>query len=104
MNREQICSFLYHNCNGRKKALSSAQIEQRLSISGNELRKQVNRLRRDGLPVASDAGGYYFAANAAEVYSTIKGLKKMRDGIDSAIEGLERAMDKFPAPVRGDDG
>ena len=104
MKKEQICSFIYYNCKGKSKALGSSKIEQMLRLSSNELRKQINRLRRDGIPIASDSDGYYFAANAAEVYSTIRSLSKMRDGIDSAIKGLERAMDKFSALSGGDAG
>ena len=41
--------------------------------------------------------GYYFAETAAEVYDTIRGLQKMRSGLDAAISGLERALEKFDA-------
>ena len=39
----------------------------------------------------------YFAETAAEVYDTIRGLQKMRSGLDAAISGLERALEKFDA-------
>ena len=30
-------------------------------------------------------------------YDTIRGLQKMRSGLDAAISGLERALEKFDA-------
>lgn len=41
------------------------------------------------------SGGYYYAETAAEVYATIRSLEKMRSGLDAAISGLERALEKF---------
>ena len=35
-------------------------------------------MRREGIPIASDQTGYYYAQTAGEVYSTIRNLKKMR--------------------------
>ena len=44
---------------------------------------------------AADQRGYYYAETAAEVYATIRSLEKMRSGLDAAISGLERALEKF---------
>ena len=52
-------------------------------------------LRREGDPIASSGNGYFYAENAAEVYATIRSLKKMRRGLDAAIEGLEMALARF---------
>lgn len=46
-------------------------------------------------PIAADQRGYYYAETAAEVYATIRSLEKMRSGVDAAISGLERALEKF---------
>ena len=58
------------------------------------------RLRRECIPIGSSSNGYYFAETAAEVYDTIKNLRRIRDGIDAAITGLECSMISF----RGGDG
>ena len=39
-------------------------------MSENELRKHVNRLRRECIPIGSSSNGYYFAETAAEVYES----------------------------------
>ena len=95
MNKEKVCSYLDTNCVGKKKVISSGQLEQKLHLSGNEIRKQINALRREAIPIASNSSGYFYAENAAEVYATIRSLQKMRFGLDAAITGLEHAMEKF---------
>lgn len=95
MNKETVNAYLEGNCRGRRRAVSSSRLEQKLNLSGNEIRKQVNALRRECVPIASSGDGYFYAENAAEVYATIRSLKKMRRGLDAAIEGLEAALVRF---------
>ena len=52
-------------------------------------------MRREGVPIASDQTGYYYAQTAGEVYGTIRTLKKMCSGLDAAITGLERSLNGF---------
>ena len=95
MTNETIARYLEIGCKGRANVISSRELERALSISGNELRRRINRLRRDTVPIAADQRGYYFAETAAEVYDTIRSMQKMRGGLDAAIAGLERALEKF---------
>ena len=95
MYKESVYAYLEGSCRGRRRAVSSQRLEQKLNLSGNAIRKQVNTLRREGEPIASSGNGYFYAENAAEVYATIRGLKKMRRGLDAAIEGLEMALARF---------
>lgn len=95
MTNETIVRYLEIGCKGRANVISSRELERALSISGNELRRRINRLRRDTVPIAADQRGYYYAETAAEVYDTIRSLQKMRGGLDAAIAGLERALEKF---------
>lgn len=97
MRKEQLCVYLYKNCRGKKKCASAKAIRSDLHMSENELRKHVNRLRRECIPIGSSSNGYYFAETAAEVYDTIKNLRRIRDGIDAAITGLECSMISFRA-------
>jgi biotin operon repressor len=95
MNKDIVCSYLKANCKGKYNSISSSSLEKTLHMSGNELRKQVNGLRREAVPIASSSAGYFYAETAGEIYSTIRSLKKMRSGLDEAIAGLERALDDF---------
>lgn len=95
MNKEKVYGYLSAYCIGRKRAASSQALEKVLDMSGNELRKQINALRREAIPIASNSEGYFYAENAADIYVTIRSLQKMRGGLDAAIEGLEKALEKF---------
>lgn len=95
MTKETVARYLENGCMGRKNVVSSRELERALGISGNELRRKINRLRQEAVPIAADRWGYYYAETAAEVYATIRSLEKMRSGLDAAISGLERALENF---------
>lgn len=95
MKKDELRYHLLHNCLGKKRAVSSGRLKAVVHISENELRKAVNRLRRERVPIGSDQNGYYYARTAGEVYDTIRNLKRMRSGLDTAIEGLEGCLDSF---------
>ena len=75
MREEKLLNYLKGACTGRKYRASSAELEAVLGISGTDLRKLVNRMRRKGIPIGSDRWGYFYATTAGEVYSTIQQLK-----------------------------
>jgi len=95
MREEKLLTYLKGACAGRRYRVSGAELEQELEISGTDLRKLVNRLRRKGVPIGSDRTGYFYAVTAGEVYSTIRQLRRMADGIEAAIRGLEDALERF---------
>jgi len=95
MKYEPSVMHLKSECKGRKNATKSSELEQRLHISGNELRRRVNRLRREGVPIGSSADGYFYAVTAGEVYTTIRQLRAMESGLKAAISGLESALYSF---------
>lgn len=98
MNREErLLAYLEGACLGRARCMGGKELGQALNLNGTELRKAVNRLRQKCEPIASDRNGYFYAQTAGEIYATIRNLKKMRAGLDAAIQGLERALDGFPA-------
>lgn len=95
MASEQLKNHLKNNSLGRKNAVRSQDLEATLQVSGNELRRQVNRLRRKKVPICSGPEGYFYARNAGEIYATISGLKDMMYGLGQAIDGLEAALESF---------
>lgn len=95
MRQDDLKNHLKVYCTGRRHATKGVELERRLHMSGNDLRKLVNRLRKLGVPIASGREGYYYAATAGEVYATIRQLKDMERGLQAAIHGLENALDSF---------
>ena len=64
MREEKLLNYLKGACTGRKYRASSAELEAVLGISGTDLRKLVNRMRRKGIPIGSDRWGYFYATTA----------------------------------------
>lgn len=95
MKDKDILNYLQLFSSGKKHSKKSRQIEQALRISKTELRRRINRMRQKGIPIASSQDGYYYARTAGEVYATIRQLKTMGAGLQSAISGLEQALDTF---------
>ncbi len=95
MREKQLLAYLKGACPGRAYRVNGAELERALNLSGTDLRKLVNKLRRKGIPIASDRQGYFYAVNAGEVYTTIRQLRQMSNGLEKAIAGLEGALEKF---------
>ena len=95
MRDEQLLAYLKDSCSGRKNRVGGTELERTLHVSGTDLRKLVNQLRRKPLPSPSDSNAYHNATTAGEVYDTIRQLKRMAAGLEAAINGLERSMDRF---------
>lgn len=101
MREEQVRAYLQARVSGKKQAVKAARLSQILCISEKELQKAVAKLRRKGTPIASGPNGYYYAATAGEVYTTIRQLQDMERGLQAAIRGLETALDSFGQEVGG---
>ena len=101
MASDQLKNNIKHTCLGRKNAVKSQELEAALHISGNELRRQVNRLRQKKVPVCSGPEGYFYARNAGEIYTTIRSLKDMMYGLSQAVDGLEGALESFGEEAGG---
>ena len=104
MNDEELCAYLRRFCFGSEHQIGSRELVRQHGIRESDLRKKVNRLRRRAVPIASSREGYFYASNAAELYSTIRQLKEMRAGLDAAICGLEQAMERFSETPDGGGG
>ena len=93
MNKEKLRQYLEVFCSGSehsKKAKGRA-----VCISEKELRKLVNRLRQEGVPIGSSRKGYFYAVTAGEVYATIRFLEAIKRALEAAIAGLVRSLDSF---------
>ena len=95
MHKEQLSEHLRRYHHGAENAVNSKSMEHAFSISGKELRDTVNVLRREGVPIASDQSGYFYAKTEAEVRATIRHMKNRIAGIGAAIAGLRRSLTAF---------
>jgi biotin operon repressor len=95
MLKEQLAEYLHRYHHGAGNAVTSRELEYTLRISGKELRDLVNALRRDGIPIASDQSGYFYAKTETEVRLTIRHMRNRISGISAAITGLRRSLAAF---------
>lgn len=95
MHKEQLSEYLYRYHHGAENAVTSRALEQTLRISGKGLRDLVNILRREGIPIASDQSGYFYAKTETEVRLTIRHMRNRISGISAAIKGLRSSLTAF---------
>ena len=86
MRDEQLLDYLKGSCSGRKNRVGGTELERTLHVSGTDLRKLVNQLRRKTHPIASDRNGYFYATTAGEVYDTIRQLKLFPPKLTQYVE------------------
>lgn len=100
---KELLEYLKTFCSGRCNAARSAKLEQVLHLSGTELRKLVNRMRRKGIPICSSRDGYYYPRNAGDVCTTIQQLEAMIAGLRAAVGGMVQSLDVFCEKEEGGD-
>lgn len=94
---------------GERNAISSRELETIFRIRGPDLRRCVNRLRCESIPICSFDYGYYYAETEEELSRTIRQLRSRRTKIARAEYGLCRAQIGFTdtgqlrLPMEGDD-
>lgn len=77
---------------GGESRITSAEISNRLGISGAEVRKQINTLRCGGTAIASDSHGYYLASDPLDLDHTIASFNSRIHQMIKAREGLKKAQ------------
>ena len=89
MREEKLLNYLKGACTGRKYRASSAELEAVLGISGTDLRKLVNRMRRKGVPNAT-----YKALMRATISEALglNGDPEEVDMLERKIEALNNKM------------
>ena len=94
MEKVWLAEYLRRYHLGQFNATTSRELELSFGIKGIEVRHLVNQLRREGIPIASNGNGYFYAATDQEVRATIAHLTRRISGISAAIRGLNRALEE----------
>ena len=93
--REIFERFMCEEHKGIRKAITSKEIENAFRCRGTEVRKIVNDLRCDGIPICSSPTGYYYAETGSEIEDTLAHLEGRIEKIEKAKEGLEKALRNY---------
>jgi len=97
MDQETLIWYMKIFHPGEAKPAASKELEAIFGIRGAALRRSINAMRRQGVPIASGENGYYYAETELEVRRTIAHLKHRISGISAAIRGLEKCLPEFDA-------
>ena len=88
-----MCLEQYHK--GEANAVTSRELECTFQMRGSELRREINALRGDGIPICSFEGGYYYAATVEELERTIRQLRSRIKKIAYAERGLSGILPNY---------
>ena len=86
--RNEIGLYLKDHHTGSGNAIHSRELQHLFQIDGRNLRRKINRLRQDGIPICSDNTGYYYAETEQEVRNTVFRLNELSAKIGRAKDGL----------------
>ena len=95
MEKDRLAEHQERYHSGASNAATSRELECAFGTKGKELRVAVNALRREGVPIASNGSGYFYAATVQEVRATIAHLTQRIGGIAAAFRGLTRSLVVF---------
>lgn len=94
---ELIAWYLYHFHSGERRVVSSRELESEFQVRGPDLRRIINSLRGNGIPICSSDKGYFYAETEEELDRTIQQLRSRIKKIAHAERGLSRAKhQRFP--------
>ena len=93
--KEKFERFMSDEHIGRKKAITSKKIENAFQYKGTEVRKIVNELRSNGVPICSLPIGYYYAETKSEIKDTLAHLESRIKKIEKAKEGMEETLKTY---------
>ena len=99
MRETQLTAYLKGAFKGQRHAIKSVELERSLHMSGTDLRKLINQLRRKSIPICSSQDGYFYAKTAGDIVRTIRKLEMMIQGLQAAVNGLAAALDQFEEPL-----
>ena len=91
----RIAKLLKGDHRGERRVGPGRELEAACQIRGPDLRRTINCLRGDGIPICSSDSGYYYADTEEELRRTIRQLRSRIKKIAHAERGLTKALEQF---------
>ena len=73
---------------GEANAIHCRELQNIFCLDGRTVRRKINRLRQEGVPICSNQHGYYYADTQAEISETVSRLNAIVMKITNARTGL----------------
>ena len=77
---------------GESNRITAREITKKTNLAGQTIRFQVNKLRSEYVPIASDERGYFIAETPEELNHTIAQINSRIHKMIKAREGLKKAQ------------
>ena len=77
---------------GEDNRITAAEITTKTHLHGATIRFQINKLRSEFVPIASDKKGYFIAEKPEELSHTIAQINSRIHKMIKAREGLKKAQ------------
>ena len=90
--KKNIVEYLKLYGRGKDNAITSKTIEITFGMTGFALRRAINILRSEGVPICSGRRGYYYAETYDDIFETISDLRHRIERMECAIKGVEGAV------------
>ena len=74
-----------------QKERESKQIEKEFGYKGKDIRRIVNEMRCQGIPICSCSKGYFYAASVDDINETLAHLKSRIISIQAAQDGMDQS-------------
>ena len=77
-------------CKGRENALPLRHLKTITGRDGRSIRLEIERERRDGIPILSDGGGYYLPATRTEIERFTQSMLRRAREIEVTARAVRR--------------
>jgi biotin operon repressor len=92
-SKNEIRIILKAFCKGKKNAIHAIDLAKRLDkTSGETMRKYINELRKEGIPICSIKEGFYYAESKREIEDTIAHLESRALDMMTCAEALRNTL------------
>lgn len=84
---------------GLERAKTAREIQDLLGMTRREVTRQVERERRDGIPICAsvaDPRGYYLAATKEEMEGYCKALEHRQQEVGRTLAGCQKSLGAIP--------
>jgi biotin operon repressor len=76
----------------KEKPVRGNVLASLLGVSKPSIRIEVNKLRREGVPICSNREGYYYSTKPEDIKETIAHLESRTRNIREAIDGIRGGL------------
>ena len=83
-----ITDYLSKYHTDETSALKNRDLRTLFNLTERQVRRVVNELRRDGVPICSSSEGYWYSSDRADIVKTLNRMEAQKNNMELSIAGL----------------